>query len=177
MNLMDMILSSQQNAPVQQLASQFGLSEGQAASAVQSLLPALMGGLQQNAACPDGFSSLLGSCSCSRHQQYVDDPSRLSDPSTVADGNKILGHILGSKDVSRSVAAQASQQTGIGTDLLKQMLPVVATMAMGYLSKQTSSGNVQPEGLLGMLTPMLDSNRDGSVMDDVLGMASRFFQK
>ena len=102
---------------------------------------------------------------------------RPSPPATVADGNAILGHILGSKDVSRSVAAQASQQTGIGSDLLKQMLPVVATMAMGYLSKQTASGNVQQEGLLGMLTPMLDSNRDGSVMDDVLGMASRFFQK
>jgi hypothetical protein len=48
---------------------------------------------------------------------------------------------------------------------------------MGYLSKQTSGGHVQQEGLLGMLSPMLDYNRDGSVVDDVLGMASRFFQK
>jgi hypothetical protein len=177
MNLMDLFLNNQQSAPVRQLADQFGLSEGQAASAVESLLPALMGGLQRNASTPQGLSSLLGALSGSQHQHYVDDPTSLSDPATVADGNAILGHILGSKDVSRSVAAQASQQTGIGTDLLKQMLPVVATLAMGYLSKQTSGGQVQQEGLFGMLSPMLDSNRDGSVVDDVLGMASRFFQK
>jgi hypothetical protein len=48
-----------------------------------------------------------------------------------ADGNGILGHILGSKDVSRQVAAQASARTGIGADVLKKMLPLVATLAMG----------------------------------------------
>jgi hypothetical protein len=42
-----------------------------------------------------------------------------------------LGHILGSKDVSRQVAAQASTRTGISELVLKQMLPAVATLAMG----------------------------------------------
>jgi hypothetical protein len=34
----------------------------------------------------------------------------------------------------------------------------------------------QPEGLLGMLTPLLDSNRDGSVADDMLGMIGRYMR-
>ena len=38
----------------------------------------------------------------------------------VADGNGILGHLLGIKDASRAVANNASQQTGIGAGLLKK---------------------------------------------------------
>jgi hypothetical protein len=34
-------------------------------------------------------------------------------------GNEILGHIFGSKDTSRVVAAQASQQSGVDTSVLK----------------------------------------------------------
>jgi hypothetical protein len=30
------------------------------------------------------------------------------------------------------------------------------------------------DALLSMLTPMLDSNRDGSMVDDVIGMLGRF---
>jgi hypothetical protein len=29
---------------------------------------------------------------------------------------------------------------------------------------------------MGMLTPLLDSNRDGSAVDDVLGMAAKLFK-
>ena len=62
------------------------------------------------------------------------------------------------------------------------MLPVVATMVMGSLSKHSGQAGflggqdapAQPEGLLGMLTPLLDSNHDGSIADDVVGMLGRF---
>ena len=115
------------------------------------------------------------------HQRYLDDPSTITDAATVQDGNGILGHILGSKDVSRQVAVQASARTGIGTDVLKKMLPLVAALAMGALSKQTASagqgGTAAAEpGVLGMLAPLLDSNKDGSVADDVIGMMGKFLR-
>jgi hypothetical protein len=46
--------------------------------------------------------------------------------------------LFGNKDVSRAVAAQAASATGIGQDILKQMLPVIASMVMGGLFKQSS---------------------------------------
>jgi len=65
--------------------------------------------------------------------------------------------------------------------VLKSMLPIVAAMMMGSLSKQLrqpggrmQSGVATTDGLFGMLAPMLDSNRDGSMVDDVIGMLSRF---
>jgi hypothetical protein len=66
-------------------------------------------------------------------------------PAGVDEGNGILGHLFGSKDVSRAVAAQAAQATGIGQEILKQMLPVIASTMMGGLYKQsTGQMNAMP---------------------------------
>jgi hypothetical protein len=106
----------------------------------------------------------------------------LGDADTVADGNGILGHVFGSKDVSRQVAAQAGAQTGLGSDVMKRMLPLVATLVMGAMSRQVASrGGASPAssagagGLLEMLGGALDQNRDGSALDDILGTLGRTF--
>lgn len=116
-------------------------------------------------------------------------PSTLSSQDVREDGNGILEHILGSKDVSRQVAANASARTGISDSIFKQMLPTVAALAMGALSKRTAvqtagvseidstAASVSGAGILGMLTPLLDRDRDGSVADDILGSVSHFFKK
>jgi hypothetical protein len=188
MNLLESILNTNDGRAVSQLASQFGLNQDQAASAVQSLLPALAGGFQRNIS-GGGLDDLLSALTKGQHQRYIDDPSALNSEAAREDGNGILGHILGSKDVSRQVAAQASTRTGISELVLKQMLPAVATLAMGALSKHSgsSSSGLSPfgantpsgagSGILGMLTPLLDRDGDGSVMNDLLGSASRFFKK
>ncbi len=131
MNLLEMILNSQNGGAVRELAQNFGLDQNQAASAISNLVPALSSGLMRNASTGDGLSSLLGALSGGQHQRYIDDVSTLSQPETVADGNGILSHILGSKDVSRQVAQAASQQSGVGADILKKMLPVVAGLGHG----------------------------------------------
>ncbi|MCB1019117.1 MAG: DUF937 domain-containing protein [Bryobacterales bacterium] len=185
MNLLETILGASSGAPVRGLAQSFGLSENQASSALQALLPALSGGLKNNVASPGGLESLLGALAGGDHSQYLADPSRLGQASTVQDGNAILGHLLGSKDVSRQVASNASSQTGLPVDMLKKMLPVVATLAMGALAKNTADKGIQrssaaamPGGdLMSMLGPMLDADGDGSIADDLLGLAGKFFSR
>ena len=73
-------------------------------------------------------------------------PSTLGDAGTITDGNSILGHIFGSKDVSRQVASQVSAQTGIGESALKAMLPIVAAMMMGSMSKRVAQPGGMPLG-------------------------------
>ena len=183
MDLLSMLLNQGGGGPVRQLGATFGLDENQTVSAISSLLPALGQGLARNASAPGGLESLLGALTGGGHQRYLEDPSTLGREDAIQDGNGILGHILGSKDVSRAVAQRASEKTGLGVDILKKMLPVVAAMAMGTLSRQTASARssasaVAPDsGLMGMLGQFLDANRDGSVLDDVMGMASKLFQK
>jgi hypothetical protein len=165
MNILNAIVGADDGRAVGALARQFGLSGDQAASAIGALLPALAGGLQRNVT-----------------QRYLDNPAALSSPDAILDGNAILGHILGSKDVSRAVASNAAATTGIGEDLLKKMLPVIATLAMGALSRQTASAGGPAQvsgpamsGSIGSLASFLDLNRDGSVADEVIGFVGKLF--
>ncbi|HSJ14787.1 MAG TPA: DUF937 domain-containing protein [Longimicrobiales bacterium] len=175
MDILDTIAGPQNNAAVHQLAAQFGLKPEQAASAVGALAPALAAGLQRNLSDAAGGKGLLAALAGGHHQAYVENPATLADPATTVDGDAILGHVLGSKDVSRQVAARASQQTGIDPAILKKMLPLVAALVMGGLSKQSQAGTASgakqgSAGLAAMLGPLLDRDRDGSVVDDVAGM-------
>ncbi len=188
MNPLEMILNAGGGGVVQQLGQQFGLGEDQVQSALGALLPALAGAVQQNTQQEGGLESLLGALSGGNHGRYLEDPSLLGEPSAVQDGNGILGHLLGGKDVSRALASQAAEQTGLGPGLMKALLPMAASLLMGSLSRGSSQGGPlealmgggqaqtaprQAEGLMGMLGPLLDSNRNGSAMDDILGMAAQ----
>jgi hypothetical protein len=183
MNILEAMLQAQGGGAVQQLGQKFGLEDDQVASAISALAPALAAGFQRNMASPQGLDGLLGALGTGRHNRYLDDASLLGSAATTLDGNGILGHVLGSKDVSRQVAARVSAQTGIGESVLKQMLPVVAAMMMGAMSKRMAQQPSQQRGtaagpdLLQMLAPMLDSNRDGSMVDDVIGIVGRMFKR
>jgi len=174
LNITDLLLGSQSSDAVGALAKQFGISESQARDAVSSLAPSLSRGMQHRTKESAGLDSLINALGKGNHARYIDDPGVLGRQETIDDGNSILGHVFGSKDVSRNVAKHAAQETGLGSTLLKKMLPVVATMVMGTLGKKILGGGTaaparqQSSGILGTL---LDSDRDGSIMDDVLGMA------
>jgi hypothetical protein len=124
------------------IGRQFGLDATQSRAAVEQLAPAVMAGIRRNSQSPDGLSSLLGALVNGGHGRYLEG----DDGNVTADGNAILGHVFGSKDVSRGVAAQAANFSGLDAGLLKQMLPVVAAMVMGALAKNTMGGASAQQG-------------------------------
>jgi len=150
MNLMEMIMGAAGGQASSQIGQQFGLNQQQSQSAIAALLPAISSGLKRNASTPQGLAGLLGAVQTGNHSQYFDNPAQLSNESAVSEGNGILGHLFGSKDVSRAVAGRASEKSGVSTDILKKMLPMVAMMAMGSLGKQSGS-SVPGAGFKGAL--------------------------
>ncbi len=182
MNILESVLNAGGGGGVSHIAKSLGMGESQAQSAIGQLLPVLARGLSNKASTQEGLGGLLGALGRGNHQRYLDDPGILGNAESVQEGNGILGHIFGSKDVSRQVASRASEKTGIGSDLLKKMLPMVATMAMGALSKQASSTGMvgaqaapQQASGLGGLASFLDFDKDGSIADDLLGLAAKRF--
>jgi len=178
-NILDMLLSGNNGQTVSDLSKQFNLPESQTRAAMQDLIPALSRGMQNNSSQGPGMNDLLEALRTGKHEKYMDDPTNLGSASTTQDGNDILGHIFGNKQVSREVASRASKNSGVSSTVLKKMLPVLATLAMGALSKGVFGGNntnnrmsnnAQAGGILGTL---LDSDRDGSIWDDVLSMAAK----
>jgi hypothetical protein len=156
MNMMEMILSAAGGQAPQQIGSQFGLDQQQSQSAIAALLPAISSGLKQNAASPQGLAGLLGALQNGTHDQYLDNPTNLGRPDAVAEGNGILGHLFGTKEVSRAVAGRAAEQSGVSADVLKKMLPMVAMMAMGSLGKQTRGAG------------MFDQNQNGGGLQSMI---------
>lgn len=186
MNLLGTLLENP--AILGQLSQQFSLSKGDTSSVLAQLVPVLAKGMKFNTQQPSGLESLASALSKGQHSQYFDNPANAASQDTVSDGNAILGHLLGSKDVSRGLAGRAEQNTGVSSDLIKKMLPVVAAMAMGALSKKNSgaaASNMAPQAqaqgqagaLGGLLESFLDVDGDGSMADDLLGMAGKFFAK
>ena len=139
MNLFDMLANSQNGQGMDQLARQFGLSQQQAQDAVAALLPAFSQGLKRNASDPYGVGSFISAMASGNHAKYFEDAQNAFSPQGMAEGNGILGHLFGSKDLSRAVASQAAQATGLGQQTLQQMLPVIASMIMGGLFKQSTN--------------------------------------
>ncbi len=167
-NLLDMIMSAQGGNVAQQVGAQLGLNQQQSQNAIAALLPAISSALKQNTASPQGLAGLLGALQGGNHDQYLEKPEMLGRPESVTDGNAILGHLFGSKDVSRAVAGRASEQTGIGSDVLKKLLPLVATMAMGSLSKQTRQPTMQ-SALTGLAMQHLMGGNNKSGLGSILG--------
>lgn len=171
MNLLEILLSQENESTLENLSQQFSLSQDQTRSALTELVPALSQGLKNNTRETPGLEDLIAALETGNHSPYIDQPDILSKPATTKDGNDILGHIFGDKQVSRDVAGQAANRIGISSTILKKMLPVVASLVMGALSKKMLGGGkrrIDRSGAGGLLASLLDSDNDGSIWDDIL---------
>ncbi|MBK6706028.1 MAG: DUF937 domain-containing protein [Sphingomonadales bacterium] len=171
---MDMLEILKQSGAIGSVVQQLGVNEQIAQAGAEALLPAILGGFKKTAqAQPSGLEGLGGVLGQLGGGGLLD--SVLSpEPTPVQQGNDVLGQIFGSKDVSRTVAGQASQQTGIDSSLLKQMLPLLAMLVAGYLSRQGSGE--QGGGLGGLIGSVLGGGQSqggglGGVLGNVLGGA------
>ncbi len=173
MDLLNAILGAQNGGAVDQIAGALGLDKNDATSVIGALAPALGKGLAKNAESSGGLDALLKALESGNHQRYLDDPGLSVQQSGVDEGNKILGHILGSKDVSRQLASRASEQTGVSDGLIKKVLPILATLAMGALSKKSTDSPESGSALGGVLGAFLGGGDNNSMVDDLIGMAGK----
>ena len=131
---------SGQNSLHDQMAKQFGLQHDQAQKAMEALMPAFSQGLKRSAAAtPKGMADFMQALASGGHSDYLQNPMKAFTPEGMQEGNAILGHLFGSKEVSRAVAAQAEAASGVSQSILKQMLPALAPMIMGGLFKQMAN--------------------------------------
>ncbi|MCC2110598.1 MAG: DUF937 domain-containing protein [Hyphomicrobiales bacterium] len=170
-DLFEVLQQVQGGGAANNLARQFGISQAQAEAAFEALLPAFTTGLRRNAETAEGLGSLLNAAASGRHADYFDKPDTAFAPSGIADGNDILGHMFGSKEVSRAVADQAAFATGLSSTILKQMLPAIASMVMGALFKQGAKPGAG--GAFGqILEQMINggiAGRGNNPLGDILG--------
>lgn len=193
MELLELIAGAHDGRGLDSIGRQFGLDAHQTQAALEQLAPAIAAGLRRNAGSDDGLASLLGALQRGHHDRYLDEPDLVQFGNVRSDGDAILGHIFGSKDVSRGVAMHAAGGTGIGGAILKQLLPIIASMVLGAITKKMTGGarrmpQPQPQprgGLDDILGDVLGGGRGGSgqtspgggglgdILGDILGGGAR----
>ncbi|WJR68011.1 DUF937 domain-containing protein [Neorhizobium sp. CSC1952] len=134
--LFDMMLRAQNGAGMEAIAKQLDLAQEQATQAMAALMPAFSSGLKRSATNPYDLTALMSSMFSGSYAKYFEDMTKAFTPQGVADGNAVLEKLFGSKDVSRAIAQQAEQFTGIGQEIFKKMMPAMADTLMGGLFKQ-----------------------------------------
>jgi hypothetical protein len=152
--------------PVQQIASLLGTDPASAQAAVEAAVPTLLAGMQNNVQAPEGAAALESELA--RHRNGLADGGL--DPSQVdtQDGEKIVGHVFGGQQdqVANQLAGTASLG-GVGGDLVRKLLPILAPIVMSYLAKKVLGGG---QGSGEQPSPTGGGGIDlGSILGGILG--------
>lgn len=155
-NLLDLMRAAQGGAAMENMSQQFGLSVDQTRRSMEALMPAFALGFQRSAADPTGFSTLLRMMGSGQYAGFFEQPGMAFTARARTEGNNILGQLFGN-EVSRQVAEQAAGWAGVAPQIMRQMMPTVATMLMGGLFKSAAN-----EGLADMFEQFAQALRGGA---------------
>ena len=192
MNL-EALLGLLQGQDIENLASQVGGNEGEVKNGVMAALPAMLAALGKNAGTEKGAEELNNALEKKHDGSILDNLSGYLSNPDLKDGAGILNHLFGNQ--TSNVANAVSQSSGLDTNGSMKMLQMLAPVLMGMLGQQKKQNNLDAKGL-GSLTSMLasnfgseagtsgimetvtnllDANKDGNVVDDIMGMVGKFF--
>lgn len=195
--LLEMINRFGGSSAVEAMAARVGLSPEQTQSAMAALMPAVAGGMAKQVE-NDGPDAL--NAAAAPAATMAAGAGAASD-TAVEHGTGILGSLFGSSQVTDAVTSHAAAATGLDMSKLSALLPMVATLAAGALGhaggqtaapaegggisgmlgglvSQFTGGGAQGTGAgsggaAGSLMSMLDFNKDGNPMDDIMGMVGK----
>ncbi len=186
--ILELLTSPTGNKMIAGVSLETGQPEPDTADVLGMALPLLMGAMKKNVASPDGAQGLIGALSSKHTGGILDDLDGLFgggvDSSVKRDGAGILGHVLGSKQPA--VEGALSEKTGISPDKIAEILQIAAPIVMGFLGREKAKGRVsdanglntllgsllggQPHRNQSLIEDLIDTDGDGSVLDDVADM-------
>lgn len=199
--LMDLLGSVLDQNTVKQMAGQLGAPEDKVQDAIGMALPALLQGLNCNAANPQGAEALASALQRNHDGSVLDNLGGFLNNFQQGPGAGILKHVLGGQQ--EVVQQGIGKASGLDAGAIANLLQMLAPLVMGSLGRATqaqgagSGGglgnlvNVLP-GLLGSATTqvqqqqpqasnlvgmLLDQNKDGNVVDDVMRMLGGFLKR
>ena len=193
MNALTQIITQQLSGDASRtIAQRFGISETTANRAVQIGVPLILAALARNANEPQGAQSLHQAINEDHDGSIFDNLlGYVSNPQT-ANGAGILGHVFGGQ--KPTIENNLAQATGIDQSSAGGLLETLAPLVMGAVGQAQQQEQLDPSGLsnllnrqqqqaetnepgaMGILSSLLDQNKDGSAIDDLKRMAGGFFK-
>lgn len=170
-NLADILAQAAGKQGFDQIAGQFGMAPDQVRTAMEALLPAFSLGLNRATQSPAGMADLFSLFAGGPNYAQMYENPMAAGPQMMAAGQQALTHIFGSPELTQAVARQTALATGMGQDLMKQVMPLMASLLMGGLVKG-AAGDQNP--LAEMVTAMIARMMPQQAAADPAGMMGMF---
>lgn len=189
-SILDSLMGSlQSSGGIGQMSQSLGMDESDVTKVIGGALPALMGGLTRGAGSAEGASGLLAALDRDHDGSIMDDlAGYLAGAGAAAAGAGVLRHTFG--DRQGQVESALSRSTGVDAGSVGKIMAMAAPMVLGYLGRQRREQNLDAAGLAGllnreqqvaqerspqavsMLNRLMDTDGDGSVMDEMAEMGT-----
>ncbi len=155
-----------QSDSVSGLSKAASVSSDNTRSILSAALPSLLNGaLQQssNEETAESFSKAL-----TQHAEAdTSDISSFLGGVDLADGSKIISHLLGSS--SESTVSQISKKTGASKEETSSVLSAAAPMLMSLLGQQTKSEQASGAGIGSIMGSLLGGSDVSGILSGLLG--------
>jgi len=175
---------------LKKLGQSVGADSSQVEKLVQLGMPTLLNAMSQNASSEKGAAALTSALE--KHQDDdVDDIDSFLSQVDMADGAKMLQHILGGKN--ERVKNNLAKKTGLDQSQVMELMTQLAPLMLGTLGQEKKKqdldvsgvvgllgglmGEQEKSGMMGMITNLLDADDDGSIIDDVGDLLGNFLKK
>ena len=187
--LLDLVRLSLDDVSIEKISGHIGQDPITTTEAIDSALPMLMGALSRSAK-GDGATSLHEALKQDHDGRILDDIPRHVRSGDRNDGQKILGHVLGSHQ--EAAARVLGATSGLDRSQAASLMTTLAPVVLGALGKAQQSKNLGPADLSQMLSGeeldlerqapnlmhaiwgLLDSDGDGDVdLGDLAGQGAR----
>lgn len=189
--LTQMLMTQLAGTAISQISGKIGADSSTTSKAIAIAVPLLISALARNSSTPAGAEALNEAVARDHDGSILDNLGGFFSNTEASNGAGILGHVLGDQ---RVVAEEGlAQSTGLDPGAAGQLLETIAPLVMGALGKTQQQQGLDASGLsaflgdqhqqaqasspdvMGMLGNLLDSNKDGNVMDDVGRIAGKMF--
>lgn len=154
--------------PVADIASKIGAPEGEVNSAIQTLVPALVGGLAENVHSNEIDSSKLESAVAEQGASGLLDGGVNVDDVDEKTGDNLVASLFGGNDSNAVASALAGTGAGDG-GLIKKLLPILAPIVIAYIGKQLTKGS---GGAAAPQTQAAGGGGLGDILGSILGGAA-----
>lgn len=176
MNILNTILESGLDENILRAISQkTGIDTSSIQDIVSQVAPQLINGAKENLASQNDSSSLIDMISNTNLDSLKQNPDLIDN----MDNSNMMGELFSSLNENEEDVAQAlSEKSGIDSGSISSLIPMLAPLVLGALNKQTnlnSTDTSNTNDITSMLTNFIDQDNDGSVVDDLVGMAKKFF--
>lgn len=189
--LLDLIKTQLNDSHYASFAKTIGADPGQTKDAVNQALPLLVGALSKQATGSTSSDFLTSLLDKNQDGSVLDDVlGMVTGGGSASQGMASLKFLLGNQ--ASAVENHIAENSGLSIDAVAKLLPMLASIVMGALSKAQSSQNLTNQGLRSLLEkentsiardqPQMDSflgslleqSKGGGIMDDIVRMGKGF---